>query len=237
MVSSVSCKDKNDGSIKINVKDDSLIYYIESRRTEDSTNSKIKTIWVNSNENTIRDLTQGTYLICIYIFSEPQYKQCFKINIEEPKQLSAFLDVDNDKKTTTIQLGGSNLYNVEVNGNRFEVKGNKFTTNLATGLNVIKISTDLDCQGLIEKEVFISEDIHYYPNPTANDVSIHISGEDSNVLVSVFTEKGDLIYSKEQQIQDFSRKTSIDLSSQITGIYIVVMESKTVRKTFKILKK
>ena len=120
---------------------------------------------------------------------------------------------------------------------RFEVKGNKFTTNLATGLNVIKISTDLDCQGLIEKEVFISEDIHYYPNPTANDVSIHVSGEDSNVLVSVFTEKGDLIYSKEQQIQDFSRKTSIDLSSQITGIYIVVMESKTVRKTFKILKK
>ena len=237
VVSSVSCKDKNDGSIKINVKDDSLIYYIESRRAEDSTNSKMKTIWVNSNENTIRDLTQGTYLICIYIFSEPQYKQCFKINIEEPKQLSAFLDVDNDKKTTTIQLGGSNLYNVEVNGNRFEVKGNKFTTNLATGLNVIKISTDLDCQGLIEKEVFISEDIHYYPNPTANDVSIHISGEDSNVLVSVFTEKGDLIYSKEQQIQDFSRKTSIDLSSQITGIYIVVMESKTVRKTFKILKK
>ena len=111
------------------------------------------------------------------------------------------------------------------------------TTKLPTGLNIIKISTDLECQGIIEKEIFISEDIHYYPNPTENDVNIHVSGEDSKVLVSVFSEKGDLIYSKEQEIKDLSRKINMDLSSQITGVYIVVLESKTVRKTFKILKK
>ena len=85
--------------------------------------------------------------------------------------------------------------------------------------------------------MFVSEDIHYYPNPTPSDVSVHVSGEDTRVLVSVFSEKGDLIYSKEQQIQDFSRKTNIDLSLQITGTYLVVMEGPTVRKTFKIVKK
>jgi hypothetical protein len=90
---------------------------------------------------------------------------------------------------------------------------------------------------VIEKEVFISEDIHYYPNPTDDDVSVHVSGEDTRVMVSVFSEKGDLIYSKEQSIKDFSRKTNIDLSRQITGTYIVVMEGTTVRKTFKIVKK
>jgi len=67
-------------------------------------------------------------------------------------------------------------------------------------------------------------------------VSVHVSGEDTKILVSVFSEKGDLIYSKEQQIQNFSRKTNIDLSKQITGVYIVIMESKTVRKTFKIVR-
>jgi hypothetical protein len=46
-----------------------------------------------------------------------------------------------------------------------------------------------------------------------------------------------LIYTQRQQIQDFSRKTKIDLSRQITGTYIVVMEGPTVRKTFKIVKK
>ena len=90
---------------------------------------------------------------------------------------------------------------------------------------------------MIEREVFISEDIHYYPNPTRNDVNVHIGGEDKNVVVTVFSEKGDLIYRKEQQVQDMSRLTEIDLSLQITGTYIVVMESKTVRKTFKIIKR
>jgi hypothetical protein len=37
--------------------------------------------------------------------------------------------------------------------------------------------------------VFISEDIHYYPNPTQTDVNVHVSGEDTMVQVSVFSEK------------------------------------------------
>ena len=45
-----------------------------------------------------------------------------------------------------------------------------FEPELNTGLNIIKVYTDLECQGSIEQEVFISEDIHYYPNPTNNDV-------------------------------------------------------------------
>jgi len=53
----------------------------------------------------------------------------------------------------------------------------------------------------------------------------------------VFSEKGDLIYRKEQEIQDMSRLTDIDLSRQITGTYIVVLEGRTVRKTFKIIKR
>ena len=56
-------------------------------------------------------------------------------------------------------------------------------------------------------------------------------------MVSIFSEKGDLVTRKEQQVQDLSRLVEIDLTSQSTGIYIVVMEGKTVRKTFKIIKK
>jgi len=66
---------------------------------------------------------------------------------------------------------------------------------------------------------------------------VHVSGKDTKVMVSVFSQKGDLIYRKQQEIQDLSRLINIDLSRQITGTYIVVMESKTVRKTFKIVKR
>ena len=84
--------------------------------------------------------------------------------------------------------------------------------------------------------MFISEDIHYYPNPTSNNVKVHVGGEDTRVKVSVFSEKGDLIYTRYQDIADVSRKTNIDLLNQVPGIYIVILDSKTVRKIFKVIR-
>mgnify|MGYP003317306340 FL=1 len=84
--------------------------------------------------------------------------------------------------------------------------------------------------------MFLSEEIQYYPNPTINDVNVHVSGKDKKVKVSVYSIKGELIYSREQEIEDFSRLTEIDLESQITGTYMVTLESETVRKVFKIVK-
>jgi hypothetical protein len=124
-------------------------------------------------------LSKGDYTVCFKVTGQADYEQCFEVTIGEPKALSAFIDVDNDNRTTTIQLEGSKDYNVDINGERFKVTGDNFTSSLKTGLNSIRISTGLDCQGMIEREVFISEDIHYYPNPTQDDVRVHIGGEDS----------------------------------------------------------
>ena len=73
-------------------------------------------------------------------------------------------------------------------------------------------------------------------NPTDNDVKVHVGGKDTIVKVSVFSEKGDLIYTRYQDIADESRKTNIDLVNQVPGTYIVILESKTVRKTFKVIR-
>ncbi|MDB9995363.1 FG-GAP-like repeat-containing protein, partial [Flavobacteriaceae bacterium] len=231
-VTSASCIGNTDGSIGLSIEDESYNYTVTVTGQDDPI-----TLGGETKTASVTGLGTGTYTVCFKVDGQDTYEQCFEVSIAEPKALSAFIDVDNDNKTTSIQLSGSSTYNVEVNGERYEVKGDRFTTNLPTGLSIIKISTDLDCQGIIEREVFISEDIHYYPNPTQTDVNVHVSGDDTLVQVSIFSEKGDLIYSREQQIQDFSRKTNIDLSRQITGTYIVVMEGKTVRKTFKIIKK
>ena len=230
-VTSATCIGNTDGSIGLSVEDNSYDYTITITGKDD--------VAIAGEDKTasVTGLAKGTYSVCFKVDGQADYEQCFEVVIGEPKPLSAFIDVDNDKRTTSIDLSGSNLYNIDINGQRHHVKGDNFKTTLPTGLSIIKISTSLDCQGVIEREIFISEDIHYYPNPTDQDVSVHVSGEDTTVQVSVFSEKGDLIYSREQQIQDFSRKTNIDLSRQITGTYIVVMDGPTVRKTFKIIRK
>jgi len=230
-VSDTSCIGTENGSIGLSVEDSSNDYTITV------TGQSSVTITGSDKTATVTGLAKGTYQVCFKVDGQATYKQCFEAVIGEPAALSAFIDVDNDDKSTSIQLGGSDTYNIEINGVLQQVTGNRFYTKLPTGLNTIRISTDLDCQGIIEKEIFISEDILYYPNPTRREVKVHVSGKDTKVMVSVFSEKGDLIYRKEQEIQDMSRLTDIDLSRQITGTYIVVVEGKTVRKTFKIIKR
>ena len=53
-------------------------------------------------------------------------------------------------------LGAKN-YSVSVNGKTTTVSDNNFSTVLPTGLNTISVTTDKDCQGIYQQEIFISE--------------------------------------------------------------------------------
>ena len=229
-VGSATCIGTSDGVIDLSIEDASFNY------TVTITGKDNVTITGTDKTASVTGLAKGTYEVCFKVDGQANYEQCFEVVVGEPPALTAFIDIDNDNKKTSITMGGSNIYNVTINGIKQRVSSNTFEANLSTGLSIIRVDTDLECQGFVEKEVFISEDIHYYPNPTNNDVKVHVGGEDTRVKVSVFSEKGDLIYTRYQDIADVSRKTNIDLVNQLPGIYIVILESKTVRKTFKVIR-
>ena len=229
-VASATCIGNSDGVIDLSVEDASFDY------TVTITGKDNVTITGTNKTGSVTGLAKGTYEVCFTVDGQTNYEQCFEVLVGEPPALTAYIDVDNDNKKTSITMGGSNIYNVTINGIKQRVSGNTFEANLSTGLSIIRVDTDLECQGFVEKEVFISEDIHYYPNPTENDVNVHVGGKDTRVKVSIFSEKGDLIYTRYQDIVEMSRKTNIDLTNQTTGTYIVILESKTVRKTFKVIR-
>ena len=229
-VASATCIGNSDGVIDLSVEDASFDY------TVTITGKDNITITGTNKTASVTGLAKGTYEVCFTVDGQANYEQCFEVVVGEPPALTAFIDIDNDKRKTSIAMGGSNIYNVTINGIKQRVSGDTFEANLSTGLSIIRVDTDLECQGFVEKEVFISEDIHYYPNPTENDVNVHVGGKDTRVKVSIFSEKGDLIYTRYQDIAGVSRKTNIDLLNQIPGTYIVILESKTVRKTFKVIR-
>ena len=230
-VTSASCIGTSDGSIGLSVEDASYAYSVTVTGQDDPI-----VLGGETSTASVTGLGTGAYSVCFKVDGQDAYEQCFEVNIAEPKALSAFVDVNNDSRKTSIQLSGSSSYNVEVNGQRYDVKGNSFTTDLPTGLSIIKISTDLDCQGVIEREIFISEDILYYPNPTKGEVDVYVNGEDSKVTMSVFSSKGNLIFTREQEIRS-TRKTDLDLGNVPVGTYLVTLDGPTVRKTFKIVKR
>lgn len=229
-VGSATCVGNSDGSINLSVEDATVDY------TVTITGKDNVTITGDSKTASVSGLAKGTYTVCFKVDGQSSYEQCFDVVVGEPDKLNAFVSVDEDDKKVSIAMSGSDTYNIEINGKKTSVSSDSFDTELNTGLNIIKVYTDLECQGSIEQEVFISEDIHYYPNPTSNDIKVHVGGKDQKVKVSVFNTAGALIYTQEQTIEDVTRKTEIDLSKQQTGTYVVVIESETVRKTFKIIR-
>lgn len=227
-VGSATCVGNSDGIINLSIEDASYDYSVTITGRDNVM------IAGDSKTTSITGLPKGTYTVCFKVDGEDNFEQCFEVEVNEPQALSAFMEVNG--QNLNITMSGSSQYNIDVNGNTQITSSNNFETVLSSGLNIIKVYTSLKCQGFVEEQILISEEVYYYPNPTQSDVNILVGGKDENVSVSVLTINGSLIYSREQHVSDITRKAVVDLSKQTSGTYIVVIESETVSQTFKIIK-
>jgi hypothetical protein len=128
------------------------------------------------------------------------------------------------------------MYLVELNGVIQIQKQNKFELSLLSGYNSLKISTPHDCQGTHKEEIFISEQVEYYPNPMVDDLTLVIPGDDQKSQITIYTRSGIKIKTLEKTIPQ-SRMVRVNVSGLPKDIYVIKVKGTTVDKTFKVQKK
>lgn len=190
----------------------------------------------NSYSRDFNDLPVGLYDVCFSVLGKEGSEQCFEARVTEPLPLQAFSTFDKTDNTLNLSLSGSETFNITLNGKTVEHTGKQVSIPLKAGYNSIKVDTGLDCQGIFEKEVFVTEKVLYHPNPTEGPVTLYVPGTDAEVRLAISDLQGTSIKSVDYELGG-SREITVDLGNLANGTYIIYLEGKTVRQTFKIIKR
>lgn len=230
-VVSASCIGSENGQIKLSAANTDYVYQVEVSGIGES----FELASANGHELLISDLGVGSHTLDIRIEDKPSYLQTFEVTITEPAPLQAQAQVNYTAKKASLRLDGSSVYFVNVNGKQMVASENGYQVALQAGNNIIKVSTPLECQGVYEESIFISEKVTYYPNPVKTDLKIVVPGKDSESRVKIFDTQGNKFEDHTSRIA-FNREITLPMGHLKSGIYIVKISGQTVEQTFKIVK-
>ncbi len=230
-VVSASCIGSENGQIKLSAANTDFVYQVEVSGMGES----FELASANGHELLISDLGVGSHTLDIRIEDKPSYLQTFEVSITEPAPLQAQAQVNYTAKKASLRLDGSSVYFVNVNGKQMVASENGYQVALQAGNNIIKVSTPLECQGVYEESIFISEKVTYYPNPVKTDLQIVVPGKDSESRVKIFDTQGNKFEDHTSRIA-FNREITLPMGHLKSGIYIVKISGQTVEQTFKIVK-
>ena len=232
-VSSLSCAGSNNGSIKIKIVDTNYKYQI----TLSNALKTLQTGSIEKGKNTLSfsNLTADTYTISILIDGKTTYQQNFECKIAEPDILKVSASIQEEQRLLSLQISGTDLYTVTINGISKDYQAENIRLPIESGPISLKVSTKYGCQRIYEQNLFLSEEVQCFPNPTRDFTKIYISGKDTEVTCTLIDATGKSHYSTVLSI-DSTRLLELDLSNYPSGMYLVQLIGKTVQKTLKVMK-
>ncbi|MES2650915.1 MAG: T9SS type A sorting domain-containing protein [Bacteroidota bacterium] len=223
-----TCKTSNNGAINISAVQ--ALNYTAAITVNGAT-----TNYIFSTVLAVNNLQAGTYNVCITVAGQPNYKQCFDLTVKEPKDLAVYSSIKNDGNTVLLKLEGSEQYRIELNGQVITTKEQEISLPLVKGNNIVKISSDLTCQGVITKTFLTTNAISLYPNPVKSTLNITTGLSESNaVKVDIHALDGRLVHSSQHRAE--YGQVGVDLSKLNKGLYVLTLtigNSKTVHKIIK----
>lgn len=188
-----------------------------------------------SNSLELKNLSPGIYEVCFTIATESTFKQCFEIVVTEPKDLALFSLVNKQENKLNLKLEGSDIYFVELNGKLTKTSMSELQLSLKTGLNKVKVYTDKQCQGMIERSFFVDA-VQVYPNPFDTELNLILGSEYlGTIKVGISDMGGRLIYSKDHHSDGGLLK--LNLEDLAPGPYLLQISSGEHRTVRKILRR
>ena len=122
-----------------------------------------------------------------------------------------------------------------LNGNLITTYDNNIDLSLSPGINVIKVTTELECQGIYEEIIFISENILLSPNPANESSKLWVGGNDENINMTLFDITGRVIWTRNDKVP-YSRSLNVPFSEVKSGLYILKVDSETIKKSIKVIR-
>jgi len=224
---SATCPDSSNGSITISSSntDYSYRYAIDDQAPQALTD----------NTQTISNLSAGIYTVCVTVDGVADYQRCYTIEITEPAPLVASTRIDMSSRNIELDLSGSKEYQVTLNGKTFLTTEDRLSLNLEPGMNRVEVATALDCQGVYFEEIFVSEEVKVYPNPTEGPLQLFVAGSDSEVEMSITGLSGNMIR-RETMAVPMNRIIETSLGNLPEGLYLITLNGTTVKTTHKVIK-
>ena len=229
------CRSSNDGVIDLTIKGDWGEYPFTVDVNSNVSGFSFDPTQIEGSNWKITGLQAGVYEICLTNELFLNFKQCFNINIQEPIDLSVLTAVNRENRQLNLNMNGSSDYNIMFNGLYFKTSSSELNLDLKAGINTIRVSTNLECQGVFEETIFISEDILLSPNPANNVSKLWVGGTDYDINITLFDLSGRVIWTKQDKVP-YTRSLNLPFNDLSSGIYILQVDSETVNKSIKVIK-
>ena len=228
-IQSESCRAGNDGSVQIVAALPMDYTATLSGNGTDSSREFTDSVLIGN-------ISAGTYTLCISgMDGTNSYEpHCFEIVITQPDPISVAAKTTLDGKQVILTLGGSDFYNIELNGTLLQTEKSTIALNLKNGNNYLKVYTELPCQGSFDKTIFLSKDPIVFPNPVDNTAKIFLGAQEKGVELLLYTVSGEFLRSERKIVN--GTQTELDITRLPSGIYYLVVEGENVRKTIKVIK-
>ena len=229
-----TCRSSNDGTLKVTINGDLGFSFTVSVTGGPSGFSHSPEV-ISGSEWSLNNLSAGIYNVCLTTDVFPQLKLCFDANVEEPQDLAVLSSVSREDRKASLTMFGGDKYNITLNGNLITTSSDNIDLSLSPGINTIKVTTGLECQGIFEETIFISEDILLSPNPANSTSKLWVGGFDENVNITLFDITGRVIWTRNDQVP-YSRSLNVPFNNVKSGLYILKVDSETIKKSIKVIK-